>query len=62
MKKNLEIAVVALAMLNIFTLFKLYGIENSIDINFNNLRSSMYGVESRISGITSDIYSALEKQ
>jgi len=62
MKKNLEVAVVALAVLNIFTLFKLYGIENSIDMNFNNLRSSIYGVESRISGITSDIYSALEKQ
>lgn len=62
MKKNFEVAVVALAVLNIFTLFKLYGIENSIDMNFNNLRSSIYGVESRISGITSDIYSALEKQ
>lgn len=62
MKKNLEIAVAALVVLNIFTLFKLYGIENSIDMSFNNLRSSIYGVESRISGITSDIYSALEKQ
>lgn len=62
MKKNLETAVVVLVLLNIFTLFKLYGIENSIDMNFNNLRSSVHSVESRISGITSDIYLALEKQ
>lgn len=62
MKRKLEIAVTALVLLNIFTLFKLNSIQSSIDNNYVHLRSAVESTNSIINDMTSNINSILDKQ
>lgn len=62
MKRKFEIIIIALVLLNIYTLFKLNIIQNSIDNKYNHLRNAVESTNGKISGITSNINSILEKQ
>lgn len=59
MKKNLEILIAALILLNVFTLFKLNSIQNLLD---NEIRYAIEDTEREVSNFTSNINSLIEKQ
>ncbi|GEM_PF-661472 len=62
MKRKFEVIIIALVLLNIYTLFKLNSIQNSIDNKYAHLRNAVESTNGEISGITSNINSILEKQ
>ena len=62
MKRNVEIIIVALVLLNIFTILKLNSMQNSFDYKYNHLINAVEGTNSRVSGITSNVSAILEKQ
>jgi hypothetical protein len=62
MKKNLEILIAALILLNVFTLFKLNIIQNSLDNNYDDLRYTIENTRNQVSNFTSNINSLIEKQ
>lgn len=62
MKKNLEILVAALILLNVFTLFKLNSIQNSMNNNYNEIRHAVENTNNMVSNFTSNVNSLIEKQ
>lgn len=62
MKRNFEIIIVALVLLNIFTILKLNRMQNSFDNKYNHLINAVEGTNSIVSGITSNVNAILEKQ
>ncbi len=62
MKKNSEVLIAALILLNIFTLFKLNSIQNSLDNNYREIRYTVEDTRNKVSSFTSDINSLIEKQ
>lgn len=62
MKRNFEIIIVALVLLNIFTILKLNSMQNSFDNKYNHLINAVEGTNSIVSGITSNVNAILEKQ
>lgn len=60
--KNLEIIVVVLVLINIFTLFKINSVENSLERHMQQYDNDVNNVENNINNIYSNVDEKLKKQ